>query len=91
MSSLDNVIAAYPSWERPWEFYTYVTHADGLQGQELGVFERAWAEVNDAKHWRSGDLRSCAELAAAAIQSAFPEVSASAAKAMANTAAYSWR
>ena len=85
------MIAGYDAWGRPGEFHDYVARAEALTDADRALFEAAWTEAMDTKHWRSADLAACAGFAEDGLRQRFPTLSAKAIWAIANAAAYLWR
>jgi hypothetical protein len=85
---LSSVITDFKAWDGPWQFYDYVAQAAGLPEAERAIFEKAWLEATDSKHWRSSDLGQCIKEVEVALRERFPFLGAEAITAVANAAAY---
>ena len=90
--NLNEAIASFTTWDRPWLFHDHVaTHID-LPDAEVARFERIWIESGDKKYWVDVfDLAVGARQAAIALSKQFPALGNEAAEAVACAAAYEWR
>jgi len=88
--SLNETIIAFHHWSEPWRFHDDVARSLKA-GADIQTFEEVWNEANNANHWTSPDLASCARRAEESILRNFSNLTMTAASAVARAAAYQWR
>jgi hypothetical protein len=88
---VNEAIISYSDWSHPWLFYNYVTTRLADREPSQAMFQDAWDEAEDQRHWQSNDLASRARSAASAIREKFPTINEAAARAIARAASYGWR
>jgi hypothetical protein len=88
---VNDAITSYSDWSHPWLFYNYATTRLADRESSQTLFQNAWDEAEDQRHWQSADLASSAKGAASAIREKFPAISEAAARAIARAASFEWR
>jgi hypothetical protein len=90
--NLDEAIASFTAWDRPWLFHDHVATYIGLSNTEVALFERVWDESVDKNYWVAvSDLAVGARQVAIALSKQFPALSSEAAEAVARAASYEWK
>jgi hypothetical protein len=88
---INNAIASFQQWERPWEFYDAVFAKLISHKENQQTFENVWLEATNEKYWTNGDLGECCEHAKSELNRVFPFLTTNACSAVANAAAYEWK
>jgi hypothetical protein len=91
MQNLNDVVLAFTAWQSPWQFHDHVATNLDLSDTDRTLFEQIWQEALNGHHWQLPDLAQCTRLADEAIRTKFPSITADAASAIADAAAYQWR
>ena len=86
VASIEN----FDRWDRPWDFYPYVSSLLAPNTRE--ELERIWAAANDTASWATGkDLTQGCSLADARLSNSYPWLSVVARRQLVKGAAYQWR
>ncbi|MBI4602840.1 MAG: hypothetical protein HY721_12860 [Planctomycetes bacterium] len=90
-SRINEALAAFTNWERPWLFEGTVQRFEGLSAPDRQILAQAWSEAIDAEHWRSVELEVGCKAAHEALRKRFPMLSEAALGALVRAASYPWR
>jgi hypothetical protein len=88
---VNDAITSYSDWSHPWMFCNYVKTRLGRREASQALYDDAWREAIDHRHWQSPDHNANAESAISGIREKFPTISEAALQAIANAASYEWR
>jgi len=88
---LNEALAGYSAWDRPWELPTHIQEHLELSGSDKEIFLLAWEAATDATHWQSSDIVLGCKSAHSSLRNQFPFLIEEAIGSIVRAAAYQWR
>lgn len=88
---INDVLADFHDWGRPWEFIRAVLAHQGLQQSEIATINALWTTATDAKYWVEPSLKTAEELIREKLRNAYPWLNKRATDSLIRGASYIWK